>query len=53
MQDRANPRARQRASDNARRDPPAGLSAEMAIVEICDVLDSIGDTCPEGQSESD
>jgi hypothetical protein len=33
--------------DIARRDPPAGISPEEAVAEIRDVLDSIGDTCPE------
>ena len=47
MQDRADPDARQRAFDVARQDPPAGVSPEEAIAEIHDVLDSIGDTCPE------
>ena len=46
MQDRADPHARERAFDLARRDPPAGVSAEAAF-EIAEVLDGIGDTCPE------
>jgi hypothetical protein len=47
MQDRANPHARERAFDIARRDPPAGFSTDEAAAEVRDVLDSIGDTCPE------
>ncbi|MBR0695371.1 hypothetical protein [Bradyrhizobium lablabi] len=46
-QDRADPHARDRAFDIARRDPPAGVSPEAAAIEIAGVLDSIGDTCPE------
>lgn len=47
IQDRADPHARDRAYDIARRDPPAGLSPEAAAVAIAEMLDSIGDTCPE------
>ena len=47
MQDRADPHARERAFDIARRDPPAGVSPDEAAAEIRDVLNSIGDTCPE------
>jgi hypothetical protein len=47
MQDRADPHARDRAFDLAREDPPAGVSPEAAAVAIAEVLDSIGDTCPE------
>jgi hypothetical protein len=46
MQDRADPHARERAFDIARRDPP-GVSPDEATAEVRDVLDSIGDTCPE------
>ena len=46
-QDRADPHARERAFDIARQDPPSGISPEEAVTEICDVLGSIGDTCPE------
>ena len=45
MQDRADPHAR--ALTIAREDPPRGLTPDRAIAEIGDVLDSIGDTCPE------
>jgi hypothetical protein len=47
MQDRADPHARERAFDVARRDPPPGVSPHAAAAEVQDVLDSIGDTCPE------
>ena len=47
MQDRADPHARARAYDIARQDPPSGASSEVALAELHDVLDSIGDTCPE------
>src|SRR5205809_7315310 len=47
MQDRADPHARERAFDIARQDLQDGLSAARAIAEIEDVLNSIGDTCPE------
>jgi hypothetical protein len=46
-QDRADPHARERAFDIARRDPPSGISPEEAVAKIGDVLGSIGDTCPE------
>jgi hypothetical protein len=47
MQDRADPHAWERAIDIAREDPPAGVSPEAAAAEVRDVLNSIGDTCPE------
>jgi hypothetical protein len=47
MQDRADPHARERAIEIARRDPPVGLSGREAIAGIEEVLDGIGDTCPE------
>jgi hypothetical protein len=47
MQDRADPLARVRALFIAREDPPFGLSPEQAAAAVQDVLDSIGDTCPE------
>ena len=46
-QDRADPHARERAVDIARQHPPAGLSPDAAALEVQDVLESIGDTCPE------
>jgi hypothetical protein len=47
LQDRADPDARGRALDIASHHPPAGVSRDEAIAEIQEVLDSIGDTCPE------
>jgi len=47
MQDRSDPHARDHAMDIARRDPPPGLPPDAAAAEVRDVLDSIGDTCPE------
>ena len=45
--DRADPHARERALELARRDPPDGVSGGEAVAEVREVLDSIGDTCPE------
>lgn len=28
-------------------DPPPGISPDEAVAEVRDVMDSIGDTCPE------
>ena len=47
MQDRADPHARERAVAMARKDPPAGISSGAATDAITEVLDGIGDTCPE------
>ncbi|MEH2524180.1 MULTISPECIES: hypothetical protein [unclassified Bradyrhizobium] len=47
MQYRGDPHARDRAFDIARRDPPVGVSPQAAAVAIAEVLDSIGDICPE------
>ena len=47
MQDRADPDARQHAFDIARDDPPPGISYQAAAVAIAEVLESVGDTCPE------
>src|SRR3984893_5962843 len=47
MQDRADPHAWERPIDIAREDPPAGVSPDAAAAEVRDVLNSIGDTCPE------
>jgi hypothetical protein len=47
MQDRADPHARERAFGIAQRDPPVGVSPEAAARAITEVLDTIGDTCPE------
>jgi hypothetical protein len=50
--DRADPHARDRALLIARQDPPPGVSAAQAVSAVRDVLDTIGDTCPECPSES-
>ena len=47
MQDRTDPHARERAFDIARQDPPYGRPQAEAVVEIENILASIGDTCPE------
>ena len=47
MKERADPHARDYAFDIARQDPPPGLSPDAAAAEVREVLDSIGDTCPE------
>jgi hypothetical protein len=47
MLDRTDPHAREHAIGIARSDPPPGLSPNAAVAEVRDVLDSIGDTCPE------
>jgi hypothetical protein len=52
MQDRADPHAWERAIDIAREDPPAGVSPDAAAAEVRDVLNSIGDTCPECPPDS-
>ena len=51
--DRADPHAREHALDIARQEPPEGLSPDQAAQELRDVLDSIGDTCPECLSSPD
>jgi hypothetical protein len=51
LQDRADPDARARALDIAGQDPPAGVSGHEAIAKIQEVLDAMGDTCPECLSE--
>ncbi len=53
MQDRADPHARDRALAAARRDAPVGVSPDEAASEVRDVLDSIGDTCPECPPEDE
>jgi hypothetical protein len=45
--DRADPHAREKAFRIAREDPLGGLSTDQAVAAIRQVLDSIGDTCPE------
>ncbi|TYO67421.1 hypothetical protein FXV83_05425 [Bradyrhizobium hipponense] len=53
MQDRADPHARQRSFDIARRDPPSGVSGDEAVAELATVLESIGDTCLECPSDNE
>jgi hypothetical protein len=45
--DRADPHAREHAVEVARQYPPAGLSPDAAVAKLREVLNSIGDTCPE------
>ena len=52
MRDRADPHARDRAFEAAGRNPPLGVSPEAAMGAIVEVLDSIGDTCPECPPEN-
>jgi hypothetical protein len=47
MRDRADPHAREHALLVARRDPPPGVSPEEAVAAVHDVLNTIGDNCPE------
>jgi hypothetical protein len=47
MKDRADPHARERALQIAREEPPAGVSSDDAVAQVRDLLDSVGDTCPE------
>jgi hypothetical protein len=45
--DHADPHARERALLVARQDPPPGVSPDEAVAAVRDVLDTIGDPCPE------
>jgi hypothetical protein len=47
MKECADPHARERALAFARQAPPAGVSPDGAVAAVLDVLDTIGDTCPE------
>ncbi|MEH2506798.1 hypothetical protein V1290_005609 [Bradyrhizobium sp. AZCC 1578] len=47
MQDRVDPHARERGIAIAREDQSPGIPLKEAIAEVRDVLDSLGDTCPE------
>ena len=47
MKDRTDPHAREHALEIARRDPPPGVSRCSASLVIAEVLESIGDTCPD------
>jgi hypothetical protein len=48
MRDRSHPHARERALVVARQEQPPGVSPDEAVAAVRDVLDTIGDTCPEG-----
>ena len=47
MQDRADPHARERALEIARRDPMVGLTGREAVAAIGEILNGMGDACPE------
>lgn len=47
MKDRADPHARERAFEIAREAPPVGVCPETAAAAIAEVLDAIGDRCPD------
>ena len=51
LQDRTDPHARRRALDIASMYPPEGLSAQATVEAVTEVLNSIGDTCPECPDE--
>lgn len=51
MKDHGDPHARERAFGFARQYPPQGLSPKQAAEAIAEVLEGIGDTCPECPSE--
>ena len=51
MRDRSDSHAGERALLIARQDPPPGVSPEQAVAAVRDVLDAIGDTCPECRPE--
>ena len=48
--DRGDPHARERALFLARQSPPAGATANEAVAAVKDVLEGLGDTCPECES---
>jgi len=47
MRDRSDPHARELALLVARNDPPPGISSAQAVSTMSDVLNSIGDNCPD------
>ncbi|WP_024507478.1 hypothetical protein [Bradyrhizobium sp. ARR65] len=51
LQDRADPQARARALVIAREQPPGGVSVEAAVAAMMEVLEGIGDACPECAAE--
>jgi hypothetical protein len=46
-QDRADPHARERAFEIARYCLPSSVSPQTAVLALTEVLEGIGDTCPE------
>lgn len=52
MQDEADPDARQRVLDIAKQDTPPGISYQATAVAIAEALESIGDTCPECETNA-
>lgn len=50
-QDRGDPDARARALEMGRDAPPPGLSAQEAVAAIEEVLEEIGDSCPDCAAE--
>jgi hypothetical protein len=50
-QDRSDPHAREQALEIANTNPPPGHSPQAAAGAVSDVLDSIGDSCPECRPE--
>jgi hypothetical protein len=51
MRDRSDSHAHERALLIARQDPPPGVSPVQAVAAVRDVLDAIGNTCPECRPE--
>jgi hypothetical protein len=47
MKDRADPHALERAREIARQEPFPGSSPAQSLAAMDDVMNSIGDTCPE------
>jgi hypothetical protein len=47
MKDQTDPHARERAVAIAREGTPPGISLDAAVAEVEEVLESIGDACPE------
>ena len=51
--DRADPHARERTLEMARRNLPPAVSPEQAVSAILALLDTVGDSCPECPPEAD
>jgi hypothetical protein len=47
MKDRTDPHALEHAREIARQEPFRGTSSEQSLAAIDEVMNSIGDTCPE------